>query len=334
MRKYLSFLFAFLLAGCSLLATPVPTPTPTTVPTATRVVPTLTPTPTLEPFEEYTIDYLGGRAYGGGRIEVLDVLSETDLFASYSIRYPSDGLRIYGFMTIPKGHGPFPVIVSVHGYAPVGKYDPFDSTQDSTGFLAENGFVVLHPGLRNQPPSDTGDNLLRVGMTIDVMNLIALLKQTDDLPAELASANTDNMGLWGSSLGGEIALRVITISPDIKATVLYSSLSGDIPRNSKQLYDVIRDDQFLLDERIPLELYDRVSPMNYYNRVTSAVQLHHGTKDETAPMSWAYETCQFLEAAGVTVECIYYSKGHGFSGDTLPLFQQNVRAFYQKYLLP
>ena len=90
--------------------------------------------------------------------------------------------------------------------------------------LAANQFIVIHPGLRNHPPSDSGDNLLRVGMTLDVMNLIALVKARDALPPELASANTDQIGLWGMSMGGEIGLRVITISPDIKAAVLYSPL--------------------------------------------------------------------------------------------------------------
>jgi dienelactone hydrolase len=64
-------------------------------------------------------------------------------------------------------------------------------------------------------------------MTVDVMNLIALIKSRTDLPAELANANTDLLGLWGTSMGGEIALRVITISSDIKATVLYSALGGN-----------------------------------------------------------------------------------------------------------
>ena len=306
-----------------------------TVAVPTKIAPTLTPTQTLEPFEEYTIDYLRGRIYGGGRIEVLEKLSETDLFTSYSFRYPSDGLIIYGFMNIPKGSGPFPVIVSVHGYSPVGKYDPFDPSHDSADFLAANQFIVLHPGLRNHPPSDAGDNLLRVGMTIDVMNLIALLKQTSDLPAELASANVESLGLWGHSMGGEIALRIITISPDIKATVLYAPLGGNIERNSRQLYDVVRDPEFQQDAQIPLELLDRVSPMYYYHRITSVVQLHHGTADTTAPMSWADETCSFLKGAGVSVECIYYKDAeHIFGRDTLDTFRQNALKFYRTYLLP
>jgi len=325
-----------LLTSCSLRATPVPTPVATVVlPTATAVTPTPLPTPTLAPYEQYTIPYLGRRTYGGGKIEVAEKLAESDTFTSYSIRYPSDGLNIYGFINIPKGNGPFPVIITIHGYAPYGKYDPLKPTQDFANFFAENGFIVVQPGLRNQPPSDNGDNLLRVGMTVDVMNLIALIKARNDLPAEIASVNPDRMGLWGASLGGEIALRVLTISPDIKAAVLYSPLSGNEERNSRQLYEVFHDEQFQKDAEVPLELLDRISPMYFYHQIKSVVQLNHGTKDTTAPISWAVETCDFLEAAGISVQCIYYEKaGHVFSGDNAQKLHQNALEFYQIHLSP
>ena len=335
MKKFFPLL-AFLLASCSLVATPVAVPTATVVlPTATVTTPTPLPTPTLAPYEQYTIAYLGRRTYGGGKIEVVQKLAESDAFTSYSIRYLSDGLNIYGFMNIPRGDGPFPVIISVHGYAPYGKYDPFNPSQDFADFFAENQFIVIHPGLRNQPPSDNGDNLLRVGMTIDVMNLMALVEAQNDLPAELASANSDKLGLWGFSMGGEIALRVLTLNPDIKAAVLYSPLSGNEERNSRQLYEVLRDEQFQQDAKVPLELLDRISPMYYYHQIKSAVQLNHGTKDTTAPISWAVETCDFLESAGVSVQCIYYEKaGHVFSGDNTRKLRQNVLEFYQAHLSP
>ena len=296
MKKF-SPLLAILLASCSLLAKPVALPTATVaLPTATFVTPTPLPTPTLVPYEQYTIAYLSRRTYGGGKIAVVQKLSESKNFTSYSIQYPSDGLNIFGFMDIPRGNGPFPVILSVHGYAPAVNYDPFNPNQDFADFFADNGFIVIHPGLRNQGPSDKGDNLLRVGMTIDVMNLIALLKAQHDLPAELASANLDKLGLWGMSLGGEIALRVLTLSPDIKAAVLYSPLSGNEERNSRQLYEVLRDEQFQEDAKVPLELLDRISPMNYYQQVKSAVQLNHGTEDTTAPISWAASLCLWWES--------------------------------------
>ncbi|MGE5643277.1 MAG: alpha/beta hydrolase family protein [Byssovorax cruenta] len=334
MRKLIPWL-ALVLIACAALATPVALPTARPIaPAATVITPTSLPTQTLAPYEQYTIDYLRKRTYGGGKIEVLQTLADTDSFSGYAIRYPSDGLNIYGFMTIPKGPGPFPVIVSIHAYAPPGTYDPFNVEADFADFFAANQFIVVHPELRNQPPSDSGDNLLRVGMTTDVMNLIALLKARNDLPMELATANIDQLGLWGMSLGGEIALRVITISSDIKATVLYSALSGDEKRNSQQLSIVLQDAQFQQDSQLPLEMFDRVSPMYYYNRVTSVVQLNHGLNDKTAPISWAVETCDFLQAAGVSVQCIYYPEvGHVFGGDIREKMKQNALEFYQAHLL-
>jgi uncharacterized protein len=332
MVKYFAVVLVLSVASCSPRATPTLLPT-VIVPTATVITPTPLPTPTLAPYEQYTIDYLRRRAYGGGSIEVLEALAENDAFTSYSIRYPSDGLNIYGFMNVPKGAGLFPVIVSIHGYVPSGKYDPFNPTQDSADFLAENQFIIIHPGLRNHPPSDTGDNLLRVGMAIDVMNLIALIKMHTILPPELASANPDRIGLWGMSMGGEIGLRVLTISPDIRAAVLYSPLSGNEERNSRQLYEVTRDEEFSKDFSVPLEMLDRISPIYQYHRIIAPIQLHHGTEDTTAPISWAVETCDFLEAAGISVQCIYYQDaGHVFSGETLRQLQQNVLEFYQLHL--
>ena len=332
-RRYV-LLTVLLLISCSMLATPSALPPPTLVlPAATVIPPTPLPTPTLAPFEQYTIDYLRRRTYGGGVIQVLEKLTETDSFTSYSIHYTSDGLNIFGFMNVPKGIGPFPVIISIHGYAAYGTYNPFQPVQDSTDVLTVNQFIVIRPGLRNHPPSDPGDNLLRVGMTVDVMNLIALLKAKDVLPPELASANTDRIGLWGTSMGGEIGLRVITLSPDINAAVLYSPLSGYSDRNARQLYEIIGDEEFAKDFTVPLEMLDRVSPVYHYHQITSAVQLHHGTADTTAPISWAAETCDFLKAAAVSVECIFYQDaGHIFGGETLQQLRQKALEFYRIHL--
>jgi uncharacterized protein len=334
MKKHVITVLALVMIACSVLATPATNPTATVViPTPTQVTPTPLPTPTLQPYEEYTINYLRRRTYGGGQIEVLEKLGETDIYTSYSIRYPSDGLIIYGFMNIPKGQGPFPVIVSVHGYAPYGTYNVFDPLADYSGGFAENGFIVVHPGLRNHPPSDSGDNLLRVGMSVDVLNLIALLKDQGNLPDELSVANPGLLGLWGNSLGGEIALRVLTVSPDIKAAVLYSSMSGNEELNSRQLSRVIQDKQFQDDAQVPIEMMDRISPMYFYHYITAAVQINHGTQDTAAPISWAVETCSFLQSAGISVQCIYYPGiGHIFNRSSNQKLVANALEFYKLHL--
>ncbi len=99
--------------------------TPTSLPTATLTA-TLTPVPptataiSLPPIPEeylpYTIAYLRTRTYGGGQIETLEVMEEKENFTRYKLHYPSDGLDIYGFVNVPKGDGPFPVIIMLHGY--------------------------------------------------------------------------------------------------------------------------------------------------------------------------------------------------------------------------
>jgi uncharacterized protein len=335
MQKAYPVLMTVLLAACGIAPAPAAIPTQAAISTPTIQASPAPPTQTLEPFEQYTIDHLRQRPYGGGRIEVLEELRETGAFTSYSIRYPSDGLSIYGFMNIPHGTGPFPVLVSIHGYASPGNYNTFDSGADSADYFAENGFIVIHPGLRNQPPSDSGDNLLRVGMSVDVLNLLALLKARDDLPAELSSADMETLGLYGVSLGGEIALRVLTVSPDVKATVLYSPLSGNDERNSRQLVAILGDEQFQLDAQIPLGMLDRISPMYFYHHIHSAIQIHHGTADTTAPISWAVETCSFLESAYVPVQCIYYpDAGHIFGRQDKDNLRQSALDFYRLHLAP
>jgi hypothetical protein len=145
-------------------ATPVPSNTP---------VPTITSTP--DPYYEYTIQYLETRAYGGGQIEIVETLSENFLFTRYLIRYPSDELTIYGFLNVPVGEGPFPVIVALHGYVDEDIYTTIDYTTRYADDLAREGYVVFHPNFRNHKPSDEGDNLFRVGMAIDVLNLLELI---------------------------------------------------------------------------------------------------------------------------------------------------------------
>ena len=98
-------------------ALPTPTafqPLPAT-PTA-QVYPTFTPTippPTSEPnpLEKYTTTAMRSRTYGLGTIQMLDQISDEGSFLRYKFRYPSDGIMVYGFLNIPKGEGPFPVVI-------------------------------------------------------------------------------------------------------------------------------------------------------------------------------------------------------------------------------
>ncbi len=166
--------------------TQTPLPTYTAKATATAL-PTTTPTP--EPYWEYSIASLRSRTYGGGQIEITQTLGENSAFTRHYFRYDSDGLSIYGFANVPHGEGPFPVIIALHGYIEPEIYQTLDYTTHYADALASAGFLVLHPNLRLYPPSDEGDNLFRVGMAIDTLNLIALVKENSGKPGLLQSAD-------------------------------------------------------------------------------------------------------------------------------------------------
>ena len=226
---------AIVLAGCRVApvtATASPAPTSTAQPTATAA-PTFTasPPPTPDLYWQYTIEYLRSRSYGGGQIDAYDTVETNRAFTRYLIRYPSDGLTIYGFMDVPTAEGPHPIVIALHGYIDPAIYQTLDYTTRYADALATAGYVVVHPNLRGHPPSDDGDNLFRVGMAIDVLNLVAIIKSSGGQPGSLEAVDPQRTGMWGHSMGGGVTTRVITVSPDVKAAILYSAMSGDEAKN-------------------------------------------------------------------------------------------------------
>jgi hypothetical protein len=94
------------------------TPAPTATPTASAT-PTLTYTP--DPYAGLYIRDLRARTYRGS-LRVVETLAVTAAFTRSLVAYDSDGLTIYGFMNMPRGPGPFPVVIVNHGYIDPGLY--------------------------------------------------------------------------------------------------------------------------------------------------------------------------------------------------------------------
>src|SRR5258708_40226364 len=89
----------------------------------------------------------------------------------------------------PRNGRSYPVIVALHGYIDPAVYDTIDYTTRYADALAQAGYLVLHPNLRNYRLSDKGPNLLRVGFAVDVLNLIALVRTQSGQVGPLQNAN-------------------------------------------------------------------------------------------------------------------------------------------------
>ena len=329
------------IASCNPFAQfPVATPTlpATSLPTATQLptpTPTLLPTisPTPDPFFTWSIDYLRSREYGGGQIEFMEVMEQNLYFTRYLIRYPSDGLNIYGFADIPNDDVSHPVIIALHGYIDPAIYNTLDYTTHYADALANAGYIVLHPNLRGYLPSDDGENLFRVGMAIDVLNLIALVQSQSGGTDLLRTARADRIGLWGHSMGGGISTRVLTVSDDIQAALLYAAMSGDEQKNFEAIRQWSGQTRGLEELNIPTEALNRISPMYFFQNITAAVSIHHGTADATVPLDWSVATCDQLTSLGKNVQCIYYQDmPHTFYGSGDEQFIQNTIQFFNQIL--
>jgi dipeptidyl aminopeptidase/acylaminoacyl peptidase len=338
---------AFLLVTVLVLAScspPGPSPTyiPPTVPTlaatdtpppaaTATLLPTISPTP--DPYYNWSNAYLRSRSYGGGQIEFLEVMDQNLYFTRYLIRYPSDGLSIYGFANIPNDEEIHPVIIALHGYIDPAVYNTLDYTTRYADALATAGYIVLHPNLRSYRPSDNGENLFRVGMAIDVLNLIALVQSQSGGSDPLKNANPASIGLWGHSMGGGISTRVITVSSDVKAAVLYAAMTGDELTNYTAIREWSGQARGIEELNVPVEALNSISSVHFFENIGAAVSIHHGTADELVPMSWSVTTCERLNLLGKDVECLYYDDmPHTFYGQGEEQFIQNSVDFFNRHL--
>ena len=318
---------------------PLPSPTATPLPTATATEtppPTFTPTP--DPYWTHTIDYLLNRAYGTGGLEIIETLAENTYFTRYLITYPSDGLTIYGFLNVPvqggpAGEGPFPFILALHGYIDPQIYNTVDYTTGYADALARAGYIVFHPNLRGYPPSDDGDNLFRVGMAVDVLNLIGIVQQKDWGGTPLENGDPSRLGLWGHSMGGGVATRVMLISPEVDAVVLYAAMSGDEKQNWEAINGWSGGTRGLEELAVPESELPRISPVYFFDQITAAISIHHGRADEQVPLRWSVAACDALSVMGKNVECWYYENmPHTFFGEGDQLFMTRVIQFFDRIL--
>lgn len=294
---------------------------------------TATPSVTPDPYAGLTIEALAARSYGEGQIVDLGVMSEATYFTRHLISYPSDGLTINGFIDIPFGAGPFPMIILLHGYVDPEGYQVETYTARYAASFANSGYIVVHPNYRNYPPSDFGSNDFRVGFAVDVLNLIAGVNAQAGQPGLLETTNPDAIFLWGHSMGGGIALRVLTVGADVQGAVLYGAMSGDERRNFEHIRDVLSDGERGNEElTAPEEVLQAVSPINFYERISVPVSIHHGDLDEVVPPAWSTELCAQLQTLGKSVECFsYHNMPHTFYGSLDALLIQRSIEFFQRF---
>ena len=307
-------------------ATAVPLNTPLPVATAT-----FGPSPTYDTYAGWTIADLQKRDPQVGYLQTHDVLTAGPNYTRHLISYPSGDLTIYGFMNTPPSAEPLPIVLVLHGFVEPDEYEVEAYTMPYADELAKDGFLVIHPNYRNYPPSDSGDNLFRAGYAIDVLNLIDIIKAQARQPGPLQNADPNRIYLFGHSMGGGIALRVLTTSQDVNAAALYGSMSGDEQRNFEKIIVWSKGTSGTAELATTPEDLQRISPSYHFKNITAPISIHHGTDDGVVPPEWSYQLCEQLRELGKEVSCYRYSgEPHNFTSAGRKKLIDRVSAFFRE----
>ncbi|HVG97741.1 MAG TPA: prolyl oligopeptidase family serine peptidase [Chloroflexota bacterium] len=336
-RSVLPVLFVLLALALLLLPAPGGTAAAQEAPAAlTLPVPAGSPEQPEDPGDQRTIAGLRARAYESGPIEIVRTLATTPQYTSYLIAYPSDGLRVTGYLNVPHGEGPFPVLLVNHGYVPPAGYVAVASnyTKREGDFFAARGYLTAgsdYRGHGNNPGNAPGAHL-ESAYVVDAMNLLAALKR-------YPRADAGRVGVWGHSNGGSVSERMLVVSADVDATVIWAGVSADAVDAWLYLRDWLHRPEREVRERwghpdeTP-DLYRRMSSRQYLGEVVGPVQIHHGTADASVPYQHGADLDRGLAAAGKRHQLYTYPGApHNWSGPTwetaigrsLAFFDANVK---------
>lgn len=313
----------------------------------------ITPTP-LDPL---TIQAMREKSYPGSDITIEQTLPDGSNYHQYIASYISDGLKIYGLLTIPEGDKPktgWPVIIFNHGYIQPNMYQTFPQVgQYATYFpvFARAGYIVFKPDYRGNAQSQgqpTGAYYSPNYATDDLNAIASMKKFKDPSTGSGPLADPNRFGIWGHSMGGNITLRTIVVHPhDVKAAVIWGGVVGSYtdlehwhdPHYIPAPTDLALRNQFrnkyFKDHGTPETnptFWNSVDPTNFVNDIAIPVQLHAGEADEEVPLSFPTFLYNKLVGAGKTAEFYTYPGADHNISQGFDLAMQRSLAFFDKYV--
>ena len=269
------------------------------------------------------IKSLQNREFKGGKIRIEETLVHNNEYTSYIFSYPSDNLKIYGMMNIPEGNGPFPVIVLNHGYFNQSSFQSGDGTQTMADILGRQGYLTLASDYRGFGKSENDSEGSRghsPNYAIEILNLIASIKN-------LPKADSNRIGMWGHSMGGEVSLRTAEATDKVKAIVLWAPTSGRTSDNAS-----------FYDGRGSLRSTNNpddggTSPIDFLQYISSPISLHQGLSDTEVNPEWAKELNDGLKKEGKTVEYFEYEgQDHNFRNLGWDEISERTLEFFDRFL--
>ena len=241
------------------------------------------------------------------------------------ITYPArDGKNIPGYLTVPNGEGPFPLIVMPHGgpfvTEVVERYDEWAQ------LLANNGYMVLQPQYRGS--KNYGLDFYKSAFIDGSEVGRAMQDDKDDgalYLAEQGLVDGNRMAMFGWSYGGYAALVAASREEQIYQCVV----AGAAVTDPDMQLDYYRYDMDGSQKEEQYSWDDAVSPIKEVAKVNVPLFIIHGDVDQRVPPEHYEKYVAALEREGIDHKKLLLEDADHF-GNTL--FYHHKIEFYEKLL--
>ncbi len=256
------------------------------------------------------------------------------------VRYPTfdrageQQRTIPAFVYKPRGKGPHPVIIYIHG-GPEGQFRPsFNATFQM--WISELGAAVIAPNVRGSVGYGNEFVSLDNGMRREdaVKDIGALL----DWIAGQSSLDQNRVAVFGGSYGGYMVLAsAVHYSDRLKAAVEVVGISNFVTflQNTQEYRRDMRRAEYG-DERDPEmnTFLEHISPLNHVDRINVPLLVVQGENDPRVPASEAEQIVRALRERQLPVWYMNaLNEGHGYQRkDNRDVYQQAAILFMKKYL--
>ncbi|WP_019960964.1 alpha/beta hydrolase family protein [Woodsholea maritima] len=259
----------------------------------------------------------GQLQYLGGHYPQLQPESLADV--EY-ISWPSrDGTRtIPGYLTVPHGEGPFPLIVLPHGGPFVSEVVTYDEWAQ---MLASRGYMVLQPQYRGSLGYGYEHYISALGQAG-----LAMQDDKDDgalYLVEQGRVDRDRIAMFGWSYGGYAALVAASRTPNIYQCVIAGAAVAD-PNLQLNYY---RDQLIPAQEAFELSRREGIQPIDEVSNINVPMLIVHGSVDQRVPIEHMRHYIPELDRNGVNYQYLELEGADHFYNT---LFYEHQIALYEK----